>query len=145
MSWGYKIAILYIGFVLLIGFMIFRTSTENVDLVSDDYYQQELKYQDKINQSAAEQKLTVHPKVTASDGIVAIVFPDSLADLGVTGTAFFYRAADASKDVTIELHPDTGGVQTISADIFAEGQYGVELTWTSDGQVYYYESQLFIP
>lgn len=144
-SWGTKIAILYIGFVLMIVFLIVRTSMQNVDLVSEDYYQQELEYQDRINQSTAEQQLTVHPQVAVLDGSVAIIFPDSLADLGLIGSAFFYRSSDASKDVTIELKPDTSGMQSISTDVFVEGHYGVQLTWTSLGQVYYYESQLYIP
>jgi hypothetical protein len=145
MSWGIKIAILYVGFVLLIVFLIIRTSTQNVDLVSDDYYQQELKYQEKINQSIAEQKLTVHPQVVIRDGAVKIIFPDSLLKFGVSGTAFFYRSADASKDVTVELAPAADGTQLVGTDAFAEGQYSVQLTWNSLGQVYYYESQLYIP
>lgn len=145
MSWGTKIAVLYIGFILMIAFLIFRTTSQNVDLVSDDYYHQELEYQNRINQRAAEQQLSVHPVVSVKNGSVEILFPDSLMDLGVSGSAFFYRSSDAAKDVTVELNPDTRGLQVVSREVFAEGHYSVQLNWTSHGQVYYYESHLFIP
>jgi hypothetical protein len=37
-SWGYKIAALYIGFVLLVLFMVFMAMQQKIELVSPDYY-----------------------------------------------------------------------------------------------------------
>ena len=49
-SWGTKIATLYIGFVGLIILMVSMSMRQRVDLVSEDYYNRELAYQDKINE-----------------------------------------------------------------------------------------------
>jgi len=49
MSWGKKITILYIGFVLLIVSMVTISASHKIELVSKDYYAQELDYQQKIN------------------------------------------------------------------------------------------------
>ena len=49
-SWGKRIAILYIGFVALIGVMIALSMGQKVELVSEDYYDKELVFQNKIDE-----------------------------------------------------------------------------------------------
>ena len=44
-NWGWRIVILYSGFVLLILFLVYKTTTVNDDLVTTDYYAKELKFQ----------------------------------------------------------------------------------------------------
>jgi hypothetical protein len=145
MSWGIKIAALYIAFAGMIVFLVFRTSRENIDLVTDDYYQQELQYQDRIDQNTAANKLGAQPVVRISDGQVEIIFPDSVVKQGISGQAVFYRPSDASKDLVIELNTDSEGVQAVDLARFITGSYQLKLNWVSDGQPYYFETQLYIP
>ena len=49
MNWGYKILIVYIVFIAGIVTLVYKSSVQNQDLVVNDYYDQELKYQDKID------------------------------------------------------------------------------------------------
>lgn len=145
MSWGIRIAALYIGFVGLIAFLIFKTSQQNVDLVTEDYYQQELNFQEKINQASAENDLGVHPVVSIDQESVHIKFPDSMAHTSITGTAFFYRPSDATKDFSLALQPGVNGVQQISTSMFIQGVYQLKLSWKVGQESYYHETQLYIP
>ncbi len=43
MNWGYRVALLYISFAGLIIFLVTKSVNEKVDLVTPDYYAQELK------------------------------------------------------------------------------------------------------
>ena len=43
LSWGYKIMFVYTAFVAGIGFLAFKANNEKFDLVTKDYYDQELK------------------------------------------------------------------------------------------------------
>jgi hypothetical protein len=52
LSWGYKIMFVYIAFVAGMGFLVFKASSQKFDLVTKDYYDQELKYQQVIDQAA---------------------------------------------------------------------------------------------
>ena len=52
MNWGKGVTIAFILFVGFIMFMVVGAFRENFDLVSDDYYLEEINYQDKINQKA---------------------------------------------------------------------------------------------
>jgi hypothetical protein len=145
MSWGIKIAAVYIGFVGLIAFLIFKTSQQNIDLVSEDYYQQELEYQDRIDQQTATISLGTQPVVILRDGNVDIVFPDSVAKRIVAGDAFFYRPSDAAKDFSVKLQFNEVGIQQISTSMFTQGVYQLKLTWKVEDESYYHETQLYIP
>ena len=49
MNWGWKIALLFSGFVLFILFLVFKSVQQDFYLVSKDYYKQEIEYQKVID------------------------------------------------------------------------------------------------
>ena len=52
LNWGHYIVIGFIGFVILILFMVFRSYQHNNDLVSEDYYAEEIAFQDVIDKKS---------------------------------------------------------------------------------------------
>mgnify|MGYP003351831803 CR=1 FL=1 len=48
-NWGWRIVMLYGGFVVLILFLVYKTTTVKDDLVTPDYYAKELKYQEQLD------------------------------------------------------------------------------------------------
>jgi hypothetical protein len=145
MSWGFRIIILYVAFVAMIGTMVFMTMRQKVDLVADDYYQQELKYQNQIDRQEQSGKLSAQPTVMAGKEAVTITFPEEVRAQGVTGKVNFYRPSDSEKDFAQELAVGADGVQQIPAAKFSTGLYTVKLSWTSGGKDYYNESSVYIP
>jgi hypothetical protein len=57
MNFGVKITALYLGFVALILTLVFMSFGQKVELVSKDYYAQEIAFQDKINSINNERSL----------------------------------------------------------------------------------------
>ncbi len=49
MNWGVGIAIVYILFVLGMLTLVFKSRSQKIDLVTENYYQQELAYQEEID------------------------------------------------------------------------------------------------
>lgn len=49
MNFKYFIIAIYLGFVLLIVLMVFKSCGQNIDLESQNYYAEELQYQTKID------------------------------------------------------------------------------------------------
>jgi hypothetical protein len=49
MSWGKGIILVFVVFVLGIGVLVYRSMTKNIDLVTTNYYEKELKYQEQID------------------------------------------------------------------------------------------------
>ena len=103
MSWGIKITILYIGFVVLIVTMVAMTMSQKVDLVSKDYYAQELKFQDKIDQSNRANALIEPLNWMVSNGKIEINFPKEFKNQKITGTINLFRPSDASLDKKIAV------------------------------------------
>lgn len=145
MNWGKRILILYVAFMVMILVMVFRTMNENVDLVSKDYYQQELKFQQQIDRSQQSQSLAEQPKVQVKNGAVEIKFPESLAKEKLTGKIDFYRPSDSSKDLKFEIQTDSTGTQFVPATNMLTGVYNVQLTWEASGKNYYNELSIYIP
>ncbi len=145
MSWGIRIVIVYVAFVAMIVFMIVRTMGEKVELVTSDYYQEELRFQQQIDKANAVKDLGAVPMITANAEAIEIQFPDTLMQQGITGKIRLYRASDASKDVVMDLRPGADGMQLVSTENLLTGLYDVKLSWSSGGEDYYYERSIYIP
>ena len=145
MSWGIRIAILYGAFVVMILFLVFRTMSEKIDLVSPEYYQNELKFQEQIDRQTQSASLNEQPAIEVREKNVAIKFPGSVATSTISGTIKFYRPSDSSKDFTTDVQLDSSGMQIVSSEKFIRGIYEVQLTWSADGKNYYNEISLYIP
>jgi hypothetical protein len=142
MNWGTSIVVTFILFAGFIGGMVFLMSRQQVDLVRDDYYQDEIAYQRHINRLARTTLLTNPVTMTYEPTAqqVTIVLPDSLQKGEVT----FYRPSDRRQDMRVNIKRNPQHAQRISTEKLAKGYWKVQLNW-SDGQLdYFKEESLFI-
>ncbi|MBK9477880.1 MAG: FixH family protein [Bacteroidetes bacterium] len=144
MNWGKKIAILYIGFICMIGLLVYKSSAERVDLVSPDYYAQELKFQDKINQMNNMNLISGKLEYQAKNNIITINYPKSWQEFPATGEIKFYRPSNSKLDFSTSLKIDSTGVQQIQNAQFERGIYTMQIGFTQQGKKYYMEQQVFM-
>lgn len=141
MSWGYKILIMYGVFVAGITVMVYRSSKEQTDLVTPDYYAQELKYQSQIDEARRADALSSSPEITSKDGQLFIRFPEEFAAQKIKGNALLYCPADAKQDVKKDFTVSDGRlVMSIPAD--NKKFYQLQLSWEANGEHYYYEKKI---
>ncbi len=143
-SWGIKIAVLYLSFVAMIGFMVFKSMGEKVDLVSKDYYEQELVFQEKIdarkNANLLKEKILVQKEVEG----VRITFPASQLVQPIQGEAVFFRSSDSNADVKVKLELNGQGTQIIRYAHFKPGMYTLQLSWQTGNKKFYTEETVNI-
>ena len=60
-SWGYKIAGAYLLFVAGIMFLVYKANNETYDLVTENYYEEELKFQNVIDKKQRASSLSIVP------------------------------------------------------------------------------------
>ena len=144
MSWGIKITILYIGFVVLIVTMVAMTMSQKVDLVSKDYYAQELKFQDKIDQSNRANALIEPLNWMVSNGKIEINFPKEFKNQKITGTINLFRPSDASLDKKIAVLSMQNGKQIISTSTLKAGVYKIQIEWNVGDESFYNEGVIKI-
>ena len=144
-SWGIKIAILYIGFVLLIGFMVFMCMNQKIDLVSDDYYQKELVFQNKIDETNNANSLSEKIQHSFNGTNIELVFPKIFQGKNVEGEILFFRPSDASKDFKSIIKLNNVASQFISLGNLSKGMYKMQISWKADGLSYFSQETIIIP
>lgn len=143
MNWGYKIMVVYIIFVAGILFLVFKSSSQKVDLVTDHYYEQELKFQQKIDKAVRAQSLSSPLKYDLNNNILTIFFPDEMKGVKLNANALLYYAADETKDKTYFLATDNAKL-AINIPISDKGKYELKMDWVADSISYYSEYKFFI-
>ncbi len=144
-SWGTKIAMLYISFVLLILFMVVLSMNQKIELVSKDYYAQELVYQNKIDDMNNANALSKNIENTfTSDGLL-LTFPEEFKSLNVSGSILFFRPSDASKDYKTTIQLNENLQQSISKDNLSSGMYKMQVSWTANNKNYFTEKIIVLP
>lgn len=141
-SWGHKIAFTYLVFVSGITFLVIKASSQKFDLVTKDYYGEELKYQQVIDESANTAKLSAPLVVDKNNGALTIHFPKEMNGKKKQVDFYLYYPADEKKDFRRSA--------SVNDDVFTQslpenisGRYELKLSWTADSVKYYYEKKIF--
>jgi len=142
LSWGYKIMFVYIAFVAGMGFLVLKASSQKFDLVTNDYYDQELKYQQVIDQAANSSRLSAPLTIERNEGELRIRFPEEMKNKKKLVDFYLYYAADAKKDFrkSFELN-ENELVQALPVGM--KGMYELKLSWQAEGVNYIFKKKLF--
>ncbi len=143
MSWGYKILLVYGIFVTGILFMVFKSSSQKMDLVTTDYYAKELKYQEKIDEAGRTNALSEPLRYDVKDNRMQIHFPKDFAGKKISGIAELYCPSNEDRDVTKEFAIQDAVLEMVIPAI-NRGQYELHITWQVEGVSYYFEQKLFL-
>lgn len=143
LNWGHGITIFITGFILFMGFLVYKTFTIDFDLVAEDYYAKELAYEDRMAQMSNVRDLGETPTVELTSEQVIISLPESQREAS-TGTLHFYSPADKSSDREFTFEADKNGVFYVNADQLPAQYYEVRVQWTNSGSNYFHKSDLFL-
>ncbi len=140
MSWGNKLLIAFIVFGCMIGYMVYKAVETPTNLVSEEYYKDELKFQDRIDAANNAKKLD-SVKVVQNNGTISITLPAVMKGTSITGEAYFYSKTDPGKDKHLVL--STGSLSTsFDKDELPKGNLLLKLSWKSGNENYYVEQPI---
>ena len=143
MNWGYKILFVYIAFVAAMLFLVFKASFQKDDLVTQDYYGQELKYQQRIDETERTNALSAALQCGYREGRLVISFPKDFSGKTITGNVVLYCPADEDKDVKQDFTIKDNALEMAVPHNY-KGAFELHINWQSDGRQYYYEKKIFI-
>jgi hypothetical protein len=143
MNWGTGIVISFILFITMIFIFIYLGSREPSDLVTEDYYAQELAYEDVIRAKNMVSPFADSILLTKAEQSITLVIP-TMYVRGAEGTVHFYRPSDAQLDQLYELDTDVQGHQLFDMSRFTSGKYVVKVSWQKNGTSYYWENDLYL-
>lgn len=145
MSWGKKIAIVYLIFVVVIVLMVWISFSTPTDLVSKDYYAQELAYQQKIDAIQREKQLDTSIETQWVDSGLKLWYPKARQGADFNGKVLFYCPSDLSKDHQVPMLFNDQGDFFVKRINIKKGYYQVQLTWENNQKLYYKEFYLAVP
>ncbi len=129
MSWGRGIAlalICFIGFILTLVVIIMR---QNVDLVTDDYYLDELAFEDEM-EARVNGNQTERYQSSMKDDFLIFEFPQALKTDSIL--IKLIRPNDERMDQVYRIK--TNQPFLIPQEVLVKGNYQVECSYFSDGK-----------
>lgn len=141
LNWGHKLILVFLLFGGMMSTLVYKSVKTNYDLVSKEYYKDEIAYQQVIDGTALSNKLDGKLEVFSRDEEIIVQLPEAMKNEEVNGTVWFYYAPDAKRDRKIDL---TKREQAIPSSLFAPGSYLVKVNWESKGLRYYSEKKFQI-
>lgn len=141
-SWAYKILTVYLLFVAGIMFLVFKANGERYDLVTENYYEAEVKYQDVIDQKQRVAALSAPPEIEYDGRQLRIQFPSEFTGKVLQGELYLYRPSDAKKDIR-QSFTVLDNQYTMKVPAGVSGMYDIKLSWKAGGQTYFMEKKKF--
>lgn len=143
-NWGHGI---FIAIVLgITGFLtlVYITTNQQIDMVTDEYYPKELKYQEQIAKEVNYNALAERIQIENDDSL-KFNFPRLTNEAKeISGTIHLYRPSDKRLDIETDLTLDTAFCMIIDKALLRSGKYQVIVDWEANGVEYLSKLPLYI-
>ncbi|MBK6612261.1 MAG: FixH family protein [Sphingobacteriales bacterium] len=141
MNWGYRIILVYILFISGVFTAIYVAFNQEIDLVSTDYYAQELKFQNVIDGKNNLASLPTPVKIVENETAFELQLPNEFTGKNIKGEAWFYYPTNAKLDKKFDLAALSNNTISINRQQIAKGNGIIKLQFVADDVPYYYEQQ----
>ena len=139
-NWGHKILIVYLVFVGGILLLVFKSSQQKFDLVQQDYYGAELKYQEVINATKHASELGIDLGLVVRGSFLHITLPPIFQQSETKGEVHLYCIADEKGDLKKKFKSNNGEFD-LELLTTMKGNYTLKLTVQNRGVDYYFEKK----
>jgi len=135
-NWGHGIAIALGCFMLFILSLIYmyQSQDNSFDLVTEEYYEEEISFQDQIDAQNRLNKLANQPKIIVNSIGILIQFPEELKES--TGKILLRHPSQKEKDIAMDLNLNSNNEQIIPALKLHKATYLLRLNWITNKQFY---------
>ena len=144
MNWGVGITIVIVVFTVAALSFIYFAFNQDVNLVKDNYYQDEIKYQDRIDEIERTNKLSGQLKIKLSGSNIIFNFPEDFKTKNIEGNILLYRPSDRKHDISFPIILDSSFTQIFSTINMLPGMWKAQIKWKVDTVKYYTEKILMI-
>jgi len=142
-NWGIGITIFISAFILLnIIFIIFAFG-QRVDLVTEKYYEKELKYQEVIDKKQNSSTLSEELNIEFDNENLNLKFPSQFSDEEINGKIFFYRPSDSFQDFSVDINSDNNK-QVIPITNIQKGSWIIQVDWNTKDKHFFDEKRIYI-
>ena len=142
--WPLGIGLVFVLFFAGMATVVGIASTHREALVSGEYYEQELKFQDQIDAATRAKQAGAAIRFDAAAAQLIVIVPPAQLVQKLAGTVTLYRAAAPGLDREFLLEPKNDGTQTFNVAKLTAGPWQVRVKWTAGGQVFFLTDKFVI-
>lgn len=137
-TWGHGIVLALGSFILFILFMIFifPNGQQNAEVISENYYEDELVYQDVIDAKNNADALTQKPEYNQTVHGITVSFPKIIQPENDKVNFVLFRTNDSNLDIKKDVTLSADHSFTIPAKVLAAGSYTLKVKWNEDKKVF---------
>lgn len=143
-NWGTGIAITFIIAASFILFLVYKTTTVNLDMAEDNYYEQEMKFSQQLEASKNASNLSAPIRIEEEDEFVRIHVPRECVEQNASGKIWIYRPSSEKNDLHLLFEPDENGFIYIDKKNLITGAYKLKADWVMNDTPYHQEESFYI-
>lgn len=143
-NWGTGIVLAFIGFISFIMYFIITMSVDSRydhELVTEDYYAEELLYQNEIDKLNNAKNLSENISYKTDNEGLTILFPKNIDIKKVTGKVFLYRPSNKQLDFETAISLSDPYL-LIPDKRLVGGRWNIKVDWQYNGQSYLYKETI---
>lgn len=143
MNWGNWIVVSFLLFAVFIAVLVTVCVRQDISLVSPDYYQEELVFQDQIERERNTELLAQRPSIKMRDQrTIQIDFPQF--NEIESGELILFRPSDPALDKKFRIEKTNQSSQQYVVHALQSGMYRARMVWTMAGKEFYFEEIIHI-
>lgn len=137
-TWAHGIIFALAAFMIFILSMLFLfpNGQQNSELVTEDYYEEELAYQQVIDAKNAADTLKLKPQYIQNPAGITIKFPENINNNNAKFSYVLNRTDDQNLDLKKTVILDATNTFTIPKSVLVNGNYTLRMSWTKNNTEY---------
>lgn len=144
-TWGNAIFLVMTAFILLMTSFMIRAASNQEELVAENYYEQEVKYQQQIDKLNNTGSLSDDVLMEIVGTELVITFPAEVKGMALSGELYLQRPSDSRADARIPVHVDADGRMAVPVDQRLKGAYNALLEWKAGENEYLSRDRIHVP
>ena len=143
-NWGTGIVLAFIVFIAFIMYFVVNMSANddyNHDLVVEDYYEQELQYQNDIDKLNNAKALNTNISYTKTAEGIRIQFPEDIDYKKITGKVFLYRPSNKQLDFETSISLSKSHL-LIPDERLVDGRWNIIINWQYNKTSYLFKEAI---
>jgi nitrogen fixation protein FixH len=143
-NWGTGIALVYGLFAVTMIAVVLRSRSHDPGLVSKDYYNLDLNYQDHMDKkhNTARLDVGVQAEYDAVKQVIRLRFPEVAG--APTGKVKCFRSSTVRDDLFLDIKTGAEGFMEIPADRLVPGRWHIEVDWQAQSTPYFNEAVVMV-
>jgi len=142
MNWGKWIVVAFLLFAGFMAVIVTISMKQDVNLVSSQYYQDDLDFQKQLNRKNNTASLARQPEIALTDQQLQIIFPEKTSI--ESGVIKLFRPSSGKLDQNFVLQPSAETTHVFALKPLDKGAYRIKMTWKMEDKEYYIEKFIVI-